>query len=107
MSACHEYEELVDAPRHGGAGAGGRGPGARAPGVLRRLPREAESSVRLLAEVALPPPSPAMQERMEALPQRALGGVAAGAGAQGAPRPDGGRAAGRGGAVLRGGEPVA
>jgi len=34
---------------------------------------EAESTARVLAGVALPPPSPAMRQRMEDLPQRTLG----------------------------------
>jgi anti-sigma factor RsiW len=73
MSACPDHEELLTL----------HATGALEPADEARLRahlasceacrREAESTARLLAEVALPPPSAAMRERMEAVPQRALG----------------------------------
>ena len=73
MSACPDQEELLTLHA---AGALEPADEARLRAHLDSCEgcrREAESTSRLLAEVALPPPSTAMRERMETLPQRALG----------------------------------
>lgn len=73
MKACHEYEESLSL----------HAAGALAPDEESRVRAhlescaacrsEAESTARVLSGLTLPPPSPAMQERMETLPQRTLG----------------------------------
>ena len=73
MKACPDQEELLTL----------HAAGALEPEQEARLSthlasceacrEEAESTARLLAEVALLPPSSAMREQLEALPQRALG----------------------------------
>lgn len=73
MNACHEYEELLTLHA---AGALEPDEEARVRAHLESCAAcrsEAESTARVLSDVALPPPSPAMRERMNALPQRALG----------------------------------
>jgi len=73
MNACQEYEELLTLHA---AGALEPDEEARVRAHLESCAAcrsEAESTARVLAGVALPPPSPAMRQRMEALPQRTLG----------------------------------
>jgi anti-sigma factor RsiW len=70
MSACPEYEELLTLHA---AQALEPEEAARVRAHLESCAgcrREAESTARVLADVALPPPSPALRERMDALPQR-------------------------------------
>jgi predicted anti-sigma-YlaC factor YlaD len=72
MKACHEYEELLTLHA---AGALEPAEEARVREHLESCAAcrsEAESTASVLSGVALPPPSPAMRERVEALPQRAL-----------------------------------
>ena len=73
MRACHDHEELLTLHA-----AGALEPEQEARlrahlDVCEGCRREAESTARVLGELALPPPSPALRERMEALPERALG----------------------------------
>jgi anti-sigma factor RsiW len=73
MNACQEYEELLTLHA---AGALEPDEEARVRAHLASCAAcrsEAESNARVLADVALPAPSPAMKQRMEALPQRTLG----------------------------------
>jgi anti-sigma factor RsiW len=73
MKACHEYEELLTLHA---AGALEPDDEARVRAHLESCAAcrsEAESTARVLSDVALPPASPAMRERTNALPQRALG----------------------------------
>jgi anti-sigma factor RsiW len=73
MSACPDQEELLTLHA---AGALEPADEARLRAHLdscEACRREAESTTRLLGEMALPPPSAAMRERMETVPQRALG----------------------------------
>jgi anti-sigma factor RsiW len=73
MNACHEYEELLTLHA---AGALEPNEEARVRAHLESCAAcrsEAESTARVLSGLALPPPSPAMRERVEALPKRALG----------------------------------
>jgi anti-sigma factor RsiW len=72
MSACQDHEELLTLHA---AGALEPDEEARVRAHLESCAAcrsEAASTASLLAEVALPPPSPALREKMEALPQRAL-----------------------------------
>jgi anti-sigma factor RsiW len=73
MNACQDQEELLTLHA-----AGALEPDQEAQlrahlASCEACRSEAESTARLLADVALPPPSPAMREQMEALPERALG----------------------------------
>ena len=73
MNACHEYEELLTLHA---AGALEPDDEARVRAHLESCAAcrsEAASNARVLSDLALPPPSAAMRERTEALPQRALG----------------------------------
>jgi anti-sigma factor RsiW len=73
MSACKDFEELLTLHA---AGALEPSEEARVRTHLESCAAcrsEAESTARVLTEVALPPPAPKMRERMEALPQQALG----------------------------------
>ncbi|MBN1204707.1 MAG: zf-HC2 domain-containing protein [Myxococcaceae bacterium] len=73
MRACPEYEELLTLHA---AEALELGEAARVRAHLESCAgcrSEAESSARMLAGVALPSPSAAVRERMDALPQRVLG----------------------------------
>jgi anti-sigma factor RsiW len=73
MKACHEYEELLSLHA---AGALEPDEESRVRAHLESCAAcrgEAASAARVLSGLALPPPSSAMQERVEALPQRALG----------------------------------
>jgi anti-sigma factor RsiW len=73
MNACHEYEELLTLHA---AGALEPDEEARVRAHLESCAAcrsEAQSTARVLSGVALPPPSPAMRERTEALPQQTLG----------------------------------
>jgi anti-sigma factor RsiW len=73
MKACHEYEELLSLHA---AGALEPDEESRVRAHLESCAAcraEAESTARVLSSLALPPPSSAMQERIETLPQRTLG----------------------------------
>jgi anti-sigma factor RsiW len=73
MKACQDQEELLTLHA---AGALEPEDEARLSAHLASCEacrNEAESTARVLAEVALPPPSSALREQMEALPERALG----------------------------------
>ncbi|MFL5344414.1 MAG: zf-HC2 domain-containing protein [Hyalangium sp.] len=73
MKACQEQEELLTLHA---AGALEPDEEARLRAHLATCEAcrsEAESTARVLSEVALPPPSSALREQMEALPERALG----------------------------------
>ncbi len=73
MKACQEYEELLTLHA---AGALEPGEEAQVRAHLESCAAcrsEAESTARVLSGLALPPPTPAMRERTEALPRRALG----------------------------------
>jgi anti-sigma factor RsiW len=73
MRACHEYEELLTLHA---AGALEPDDEARVRAHLESCAAcrsEAESTASVLSGLALPPPSAAMRERMDALPQRTLG----------------------------------
>jgi len=73
MKACHEYEELLSLHA---AGALEPDEASRVRAHLESCAAcrgEAESTARVLSGVALPPPSPAMREQLEALPQRTVG----------------------------------
>ena len=73
MSTCQEQEERLTLYA---AGALEPDEQARLRAHLESCPacqREVESSSRLLSQVALPPASPAVREKLEALPQRTLG----------------------------------
>lgn len=73
MSACQDYEELLTLHA---AGALEPAEEARVRAHLETCAacqRELRSTAGLLSQVALPPPSPAEQARLEALPQRTLG----------------------------------
>jgi anti-sigma factor RsiW len=73
MNACHEYEELLTLHATGALEPEEE---ARVRAHLESCAAcrsEVEATARLLGDVALPPASPAMQQRMDALPQRALG----------------------------------
>jgi anti-sigma factor RsiW len=73
MSACQDYEELLTL-HAAGALEPDEEPRVRAHLESCAACRsEAESTARVLAEAALPPPSPALREKLEALPQRTLG----------------------------------
>lgn len=72
MKACQDQEELLTLHA---AGALEPDDEARLRAHLATCEgcrSEAESTARVLSEVALPPPSPALREQMEALPNRAL-----------------------------------
>jgi predicted anti-sigma-YlaC factor YlaD len=73
MRACHEYEELLSLHAAGALGPDEESRVRAHLGSCAACRGEAESTARVLSGLTLPPPSPAMQERMEALPQRALG----------------------------------
>jgi anti-sigma factor RsiW len=73
MKACHEYEELLSLYA---AGALEPDEEARVRAHLESCAAcrsEVESTARVLSDVALSPPSPAMREKLEALPRRTLG----------------------------------
>jgi len=73
MNACQEYEELLTLHA---AGALEPDEEARVRAHLESCAAcrsEAESTARVLSGVALPPPSPAMRQQMEALPRKTLG----------------------------------
>ncbi|MDY7225627.1 zf-HC2 domain-containing protein [Hyalangium rubrum] len=73
MSACQDYEELLTLHA---AEALEPQEEARVRVHLETCAAcrsEAESTARVLAQVALPPPSPAERERLEALPRRVMG----------------------------------
>jgi anti-sigma factor RsiW len=73
MNACQEDEELLTLHA---AGALEPDEEARVRAHLETCAAcrsEAASTARVLSGVALPPPSPALRQRMEALPQRTLG----------------------------------
>ncbi len=73
MRACQDQEELLTLHA---AGALEPDEEARLRAHLASCEAcrsEAESTARLLSEVALPPPSSALHEQLEALPERALG----------------------------------
>lgn len=73
MSACQEYEALLTLHA---SGALEPEEAARVSAHLASCAgcrREAESTARVLSGLALPPPPLALEERMKALPQRALG----------------------------------
>lgn len=74
MNVCQEYEDLLSLHA---TGALEPEQAARVRAHLESCAgcrSEAESTASLLAELALPPPSPVAREKLEALPQRALSG---------------------------------
>lgn len=73
MRACHEYEELLSLHAAGDLEPDEEARVRAHLGSCAACRSEAESTARVLSGLALPPPSPAMRERLEALPQRALG----------------------------------
>ncbi|HVG59512.1 MAG TPA: zf-HC2 domain-containing protein [Hyalangium sp.] len=73
MKACHEYEELLSLHATGALEPEEESRVRAHLEACAACRSEAESTARVLSGLALPPPSPAMQERVEALPQRTLG----------------------------------
>lgn len=73
MKACQDQEELLTLHAAGAIEPAEEARLREHLATCEGCRRETESSARLLSEVALPPPSPALRERMEALPERALG----------------------------------
>jgi anti-sigma factor RsiW len=72
MNACPEYEELLTLQATGALEPEQEARVREHLATCAACRSEAESTARLLSGMALPPPSPAMRQRMEALPQRAL-----------------------------------
>lgn len=73
MNACPEYEELLTLQATGALEPEQEARVREHLATCAACRSEAESTARLLSSVALPPPSPAMRQRMDALPQRTLG----------------------------------
>lgn len=72
MNACPEYKELLTLQATGALEPEQEARVREHLATCAECRYEAHTTRRLLTSLALPPPSPAMQQRMEALPQRTL-----------------------------------